>query len=189
MIDPDDDTPVIYVKNNKDEDVFAVQNNGSIVATGKLYVNDVSFMKKDNQDVTGLSDVALSGKYTDLIGGTSSDKGKSLIFDGNGKIVSQNVAAGNVTGLADVATSGSYNDLSDKPTLFSGSYNDLSNKPTLFSGNYNDLSDKPKLKTIATSGKYTDLIVNKSDAGKLLYVDEDGNVTAISIAVLKEKLS
>lgn len=87
--------------------------------------------------------------------------------------------------LSDVATSGSYGDLTDKPNLFSGKYNDLSGKPNLkpvaTSGSYNDLTNKPEL----FSGDYSDLKASASDAGKLLYVDDSGNVTSITIENLK----
>ena len=122
-------------------------------------------------DKSSLSDVATSGSYNDLTD-------KPNLFSGN------------------------YNDLTNKPTLFSGDYDDLTNKPTLFSGNYGDLRDKPDLKPVSTSGSYNDLIDKPelfsgnyndlkapvSDAGKLMYVDDSGNVTSITIENLKELL-
>lgn len=191
-IDPNDSTPVFAIKNKeKNENIFLVDTTGTLTITGKINATDVSFVggNDKNTNITGFADIAFNGGYTNLTGGKAGDSGNVLMFDDEGKVKSKKIAAGDVTGLADVAKSGSYNDLLNKPTLFSGSYNDLSNKPTLFSGSYNDLLNKPTLKTIATSGKYTDLTGDVSEAGKLLYVDTDGSVTTISIADLKRKLS
>ena len=191
-IDPDDSTPLFAIKNKKtDKNILVVDTSGALTVTGKINATDVSFVgnsSNSNQGITGFADIAFDGKYTNLTGGKSSDNGKVLMFNKSGKIVSQQIVAGDVSGLATVATTGSYNNLNDKPTLFSGSYNDLSNKPTLFSGSYNDLSNKPTLKAIAASGKYTDLTGDTSEAGKLLYIDTSGSVTTISIADLKKEL-
>lgn len=133
----------------------------------------------------------------------SFDKNGNLIIMGNITATDITLVDGatvdtkNVTGLSDVALSGDYNDLTNKPVLktvaTSGSYNDLSDRPNLAtvatSGSYNDLGNKPVLKNVATSGKYTDLSGNKSDAGKLLYVDTDGSVTTITIEQLKALLN
>lgn len=138
-------------------------------------------------DKSSLSDVATSGSYDDLTD-------KPNLF------------------------SGKYNDLTGKPTKLSyftndsgfitKSVNDLTNyydKTTVddklsvkvnesdlsdvaTSGNYNDLTNKPSLSAVATSGQYTDLKASISDAGKLMYVDDGGNVTSITIENLKELL-
>ena len=166
------------IKNKeKNENIFLVDTTGTLTITGKINATDVSFVggNDKNTNITGFADIAFNGGYTNLTGGKAGDSGNVLMFDDEGKVKSKKIAAGDVTGLADVANS--------------GSYNDLLNKPTLFSGSYNDLSDTPKLKHVATSGRYTDLTGDVSEAGKLLYVDTDGSVTTISIADLKRKLS
>lgn len=88
--------------------------------------------------IAGLSDVAVSGLYSDLSG---------------------------TPVLATVATSGLYSDLSGKPSFsavaISGAYSDLLGKPTLATvattGLYSSLTGTPSLATVATSGLYTDL--------------------------------
>ena len=95
-------------------------------------------------EVAGISTVAYTGSYTDLL---------------------------NKPSLSTVATTGSYTDLSNKPTIPSitglattaslatvattGSYTDLSNKPTIPS--ITGLATTASLSTVATTGSYTDL--------------------------------
>ena len=198
-IDPDNDTPLFSIKkktkeqdgNYKYANIFNLDSSGNVVITGSIVATNITLSegaKVNKTDSIGLSDVALDGKYTNLIG-DETKSGQVLRLSTDGKVDSFM--------LSEVATTSSYSDLSSKLNLktvaTSGKYSDLTDTPALkavaTSGSYNDLSDKPALKTIATSGKYTDLIVNKSDAEKLLYVDKDGNVTTISIAVLKQKLT
>ena len=155
-IDPDDDTPILNIKNKKtNSNIFSFDKNGNLVIMGNITATEITLVDGatvDTKNVTGLSDVALSGDYNDLT---------------------------NKPVLKTVATSGSYNDLSDRPNLAT----------VATSGSYNDLGNKPVLKDVATSGKYTDLRGNKSDAGKLLYVDTDGSVTTITIEQLKALLN
>ena len=93
-----------------------------------------------------LSQVALTGRYSDLVDAPTIPTKTSDLTNDSGFITASS--------LATVATSGSYNDLSNKPTIptktsdltndsgyvtasslaavaTSGSYNDLSNKPTI----------------------------------------------------------
>lgn len=172
-IDPDNNTPIFNIKNKKtDKNIMSIGSDGNLVITGNITASKITLLDGatvSSSNVTGLSDVALSGSYTDLK---------------------------NKPDLAKVATSGSYSDLSDQPNLstsaISGSYTDLKNKPNLAtvatSGNYGDLTNKPSLAAVATSAKYTDLQGDKSDAGKLLYVNTDGSVTTLSISALKTLL-
>ncbi|QCG76181.1 structural protein [Pseudomonas phage vB_PaeM_PA5oct] len=134
------------------------------------------------QDISGLSDVAISGQYSDLLGTPS---------------------------LSTVAITGSYSDLIDAPPAFDGDYDSLTNKPFIptnfdfkfiglndvsptvqpggylkwnldgsfvvssanipatdvaglsvvsTTGQYSDLLGKPLLATVSSSGSYTDLI-------------------------------
>lgn len=131
--------------------------------------------------ITGLSAVATSGDFNDLI--NKPNIGDSYTHPSTHP-------ASMITGLADVATSGSYEDLTDKPTV-PGSLADLTgdathrtvtdeeksawNAKSNFSGNYNDLINKPTIPTayshpathpasmitglsdVATTGSYNDL--------------------------------
>ena len=133
-------------------------------------------------DVGGLSTVATSGSYNDLIdqptlnslAGSISDltdvsitdpqQNEFLRYDGLGW-VNSDIVASNVSGLSTVATSNDYNDLDNTPALaavaLSASYMDLVDAPVLStvatSGVYEDLSGKPSLSGVATSGAYGDL--------------------------------
>ena len=157
---------------NGDESVFVVDEDGELTINGNIMARSLSLSSGvtiDSGVITDLAIVAVTGNYDDLA---------------------------NKPSLATVATSGKYSDLSGKPSLSavatSGSYSDLSNKPSLAtvatSGNYSDLSGKPSLSTVATSGKYSDLTATTSDAGKLLYINDNGGVTSIDIDDLKTLL-
>ncbi len=122
--------------------------------------------------ISGLSNVATSGNYNDLIN-------KPVI-----PVVSQVGQTGDYNDLTNkptipvistVGKTGSYNDLTDRPVFsnvaFSGDYNDLLNKPDNTSGSvdestlatvaktgeYSDLLNKPTFSAVATSGNYNDL--------------------------------
>lgn len=149
-IDPDDDTPILNIKNKKtNSNIFSFDKNGNLVIMGNITATEITLVDGatvDTKNVTGLSDVALSGDYNDLT---------------------------NKPVLKTVATSGSYNDLSDIPNLAtvatSGSYNDLVNKPALktvaTSGKYTDLSgnksDAGKLLYVDTDGSVTTITIEK----------------------------
>lgn len=152
-IDPDDDTPILNIKNKKtNSNIFSFDKNGNLVIMGNITATKITLVDGatvDTKNVTGLSDVALSGDYNDLT---------------------------NKPVLKTVATSGSYNDLSDRPNLAtvatSGSYNDLGNKPVLktvaTSGKYTDLSgnksEAGKLLYVDTDGSVTTITIEQLKA-------------------------
>ena len=206
VINPNDEVSIFKItdKNNKAVLSFGTDNNlvvvGNITATGLTLADNV-FVETKN--ISGLSDVALSGKYDDLIG-DKSRAGQVLCLTSDNKVSSTDITdtikttVNNVlpTVVSDVAISGDYNDLKNKPTLSavatSGKYSDLSDKPVLAdvatSGKYSDLVGKPIFAAVATSAKYTDLKGSNADAGKLLYVDTDGTVTTLTTDDLKTLL-
>jgi hypothetical protein len=127
------------------------------------------------------------------------------------------IDSGVITNLATVATSGSYSDLIDTPTKISDFINDtgfitkdvdnLTNyyrktelSKVAISNDYNDLDNVPIIKTtiqsddiLPVSGKAVyDFALSKKqeiiNAGKLLYIDTDGNIISISIDELKTLL-
>lgn len=166
-ISPQDEEVINIVNGN--ESVFVVDEDGELTINGNIMARSLSLSSGvtiDSGVITDLAVVAISGSYNDLL---------------------------NKPNLATVATSGNYNDLSNRPSLSavatSGNYDDLSDKPFLAtvatSGKYSDLSGRPSLSAVATSGKYADLTGETSDAGKLLYVGTDGNVTTVGIDELK----
>ena len=116
------------------------------------------------------------------------------------------IDSGVITNLATVATSGSYNDLSYKPTNISDFTNDTGfiTKTDLAkvatSNDYDDLDNKPTVQstiqnndTSPVNGKAVyDFALSKnqgvSNAGKLLYIDTNGDITTIGIDDLKTLL-
>lgn len=116
------------------------------------------------------------------------------------------IDSGVITNIATVATTGDYADLVNKPTKLSQFTNDsgfITNGVSNLTNYYtkgqtytrtevnsllNDKANTNDLASVATSGKYTDLTGSASNAGKLLYVDNDGSVTTITIASLKTLL-
>ena len=177
IIDPSDESSVFKIQTITDEETdysnkFFVDEDGNLTLVGNITANKLNIAEAvSGGEVTGFSDVAISGKYTDLIG-DSSKSGHVLQLDGNGGVSVSSAP------LKKVATSGSYIDLSDTPNL----------STVATSGSYIDLSDTPNLSTVATSGSYTDLTGSTLDAGKLLYVGTDGKITSITIDELKVKL-
>ena len=172
---------------NRGKDIMSINEDGELVIVGKIQALDGSNVEPGA--ISGLARIATTGSYSDLTSLPSYlDDPKFL------KSHPEFTKTGSYTLLNDkpqlkpVATSGSYNDLENLPSLFSGNYNDLNGKPQLkpvaTSGSYNDLTDKPDV----FSGNYTDLKAPKSDAGKLMYVDESGAVTSITIEKLKQLL-
>lgn len=175
------DTNTVSISPNEDSvfnikkggsNVFWFDDDGNLVITGDIIANNLTLAEGatiSSGSVGGFHDIAISGDYNDLE---------------------------NKPNLANVATSGNYNDLSNKPSFAdvatSGSYNDLSDKPSLAnvatSGDYDDLSGKPSLATVATTGRYTDLTGNVNNAGKLLYVGDDGSVTTLGVDELRTLL-
>lgn len=147
---------------NGDESVFNVNDKGELYISGNIMARSLELdtgVKIDSGVIVNLAKIATSGSYTDLIGDNAKN-GQVLSLDDKDKVVAKQLTCSDISDLASVAKSGSYNDLKDKPLL----------------------------KPVATSGKYTDLTGDGSEAGKLLYVDTDGSVTTITIDRLKELL-
>lgn len=128
--------------------------------------NSLEYVTLSIADIAGLSAVAGSGQYADLIGKPN---------------------------LSTLAATGSYNDLLNKPSLSTiattGNYNDLIGKPVLstlaVSGQYADLSGKPNFSIVATSGNYTDLngkpiFANVATSGQ--YIDLAGRPGLSAVA-------
>lgn len=131
----------IFNIKNKDTNIFSFDENGNLMIMGNIAAQSLTLLDGVNIEsskITGLSFVAVSGDYKDLI---------------------------NTPSLSNIAISGSYNDLIDAPKLSSvatsGDYNELINKPMFskiaLSGNYNDLSGAPIFSKVAISGSYNDL--------------------------------
>lgn len=147
---------------NGNESVFNVNDKGELYISGNIMARSLELdtgVKIDSGVIVNLAKIATSGSYTALIGDKAKD-GQVLALDDKDKVVAKQLSCSDISDIKPVAKSGSYNDLNDKPSLHS----------------------------VATSGKYTDLIGDKSEAGKLLYVDTDGSVTTITIDKLKELL-
>ena len=162
-----------------DPKYFTLTNSNGLSATS--YLGSVRQTLSFKVSGLGLSKVALSGSFTDLLGVPSfaqvaytgsyaSLSGLPTLFDGTW---------GSLTGkptFAAVALSGAYGDLIGLPTLFngayssltgtptfatvatSGRYSDLVGLPTLFNGAYTSLTGTPTFATVATSGQYADLL-------------------------------
>lgn len=155
VINPNSDS-IFNIKNNN-QNVMSLDNNGNLVIIGDITASHLTLLDGatiGHEKVTGLSDVAISGKYDDL-----EEKPE----------------------LSDVAISGNYDDLNEKPELsnvaLSGKYDDLDEKPDLsdvaLSGEYSDLKDKPELSDVALSGDFADL---KNAPNMALYIHTDGVV-------------
>lgn len=123
-----------------------------------------------------LSDVALSGSYTDLTDKPFIPTKTSELTNDNDFVVS--------TDLSAVATSGSYSDLNNTPNLStvatSGSYNDLSNKPSIPTKTSDLTNDSSfvissSLSSVATSGSYNDLLNKPSIPSKTSDLTNDSN--------------
>lgn len=179
MVKHGDNTVVISPKyeevisiTNGEEEVFVVDENGELSINGNIMARSLSLANGvtiDSGVITDLSVVAVSGNYNDL---------------------------NNKPSLATVATSGKYSDLSGTPSLAtvatSGSYNDLSNKPTIPTVPTTAASVTSSGTTPVSGSAVYNYAVAKnqgiSNAGKLLYVDDDGRVTTLTIAGLKALL-
>ena len=174
---------LLFKIGNADGNALTFNDEGDLVIVGNITAKSLTLLTEatvNANKVNGLSDVAVSGDYNDLL-----NKPTIINFSGSYNDLSDKPL------LSAVALSGKYSDLKGVPNLSvvatSGSYNDLSDKPTIdnFSGSYNDLSDKPKLAVVATSGLYSDLV----DAPELsvvaisgLYSDLTGTPTLSDVA-------
>lgn len=138
-------TESIFNISNDSGNIFSLNEKGELVIVGNITASNLTLLDGTSigsENITGLSDVAISGSYDDL-----EDK----------------------PNLSTVATSGSYNDLSDKPTKLSDFANDssfitkdadnLTNyyKKSEIDNLLNSKVDTSDLSTVATSGSYNDL--------------------------------
>lgn len=142
VIDPNNTNSVFQLLNN-DEKVIYFDEDGNAVIRGTIYATDLilaSDVNIEGEKVTGLSDVAFSGSYSDL-------KDAPAAFSGNYNDLT------NVPEFSAIAFSGDYNDLDNVPELSS----------VAFSGSYNDLLNVPSFAAVAFSGKYSDLIDAPAD--------------------------
>ena len=136
----------IFNISNKTGNIFSLNENGELVIVGNITASNLTLLdgtKIEGKNITGLSDVAISGDYNDLE---------------------------NKPNLSTVATSGSYNDLIDKPTKLSDFTNDSSfiTKDVDNLANYykkseidnllNSKVNTDNLSTVATTGSYNDLV-------------------------------
>ena len=184
------------------EGSLSFNNDGLVVVNGNgiMAFNEEGLVAESEEYSVAIN---LDSEKDNSILRIKSDGNSILYFDENGDLnIVGNITANslvldkgvkinatdNIENLHPVALDGDYNLLDNKPTLFSGNYNDLTNKPTLFSGDYNDLTNSPTLATIATSGKYEDIVVEEDTKEKLLYIDKDGKPTYLSIDDLKTML-
>lgn len=196
--------------NNGNESVFNVNKDGDLYITGEIMARSLeldSGVEIEPGVIKNLANVATSGRYNDLVWGSGTE-GQVVYLGPNNKIRAKTLDYGELTGkptnlshfnndagyitnsvnnllnympkqdidnkLDEKADKSSLDAKADKSSLSvvatSGRYNDLIDKPNLFSGNYNDLT------------------ASTNDAGRLLYIDDGGNVTAITIERLKELL-
>ena len=163
-IDPNDES--IFNIKNYEGNVLSFDDNGNLIVVGSIAAKSLTLLDDatiNSNRISGLSDVAISGDYNDL---------------------------SNKPSLSSVALSGKYNDLIDAPSLstvaLSGKYNDLIDKPII------DIEIKSNGSNAVSGQAVYNFAVNKNqgvgNAGKLLYVDTNGNVTLISINELKTLL-
>ena len=127
--------------------LYAGNTSVNLSVIGQSYItysgNKISANKIDaSNDITGLSAVAISGKYDDLAdtptlfdGDYANLTNKPTLFDGD---------YANLTNTPTLFD-GDYTNLTNKPTLFDGDYANLTNKPTLFDGDYTNLTNTPTL--------------------------------------------
>jgi len=163
-IDPNSDS--IFNIKSGEGNVLSFDDNGNLIVVGNIAAKSLTLLDNttiDSSSIGGLSDVAISGEYSDLIG---------------------------VPVLSSVATSGKYSDLTGTPVLAtvatSGSYSDLTGTPTIAttitSSGSSPVSGKAVYDFALSKNQGTD------NAKELLYIGTDGNVTSITITELKTLL-
>ena len=113
--------------------LYAGNAKVNLSVIGQSYItfsgNQISANKIDaSNDITGLSNVAVTGDYDDLTN-------TPTLFDGD---------YANLTNTPTLFD-GDYANLTNTPTLFDGDYANLTNTPTLFDGDYTNLTNKPEL--------------------------------------------
>jgi hypothetical protein len=190
--------------------VFEVNEDGELSINGNIMARSLrleSGVTIDSGVITNLATVATSGSYNDLIDTPNIPDVSDLAnvaFSGDYKDLI------NIPTFATVATSGKYSDLIDVPEIpeavdISGKFDNPINNQESVVGQY--LSKDTEGSTwkaaetqiepdgiLPVSGKavYDFALSKKQDtenAGKLLYVDADGNITPISIDDLKALLN
>jgi hypothetical protein len=172
--------------------VVTTTQNGLMSSADKIKLNGLSnYVHPATHPasmITGLSLVATSGNYNDLINKPTIPTVSTAGVTGNYNDLTNKPTIPTLPTLATVATTGSYTDLTNKPALstvaFSGNYADLTNKPSgidmsalatvATTGSYTDLTNKPALSTVATSGNYNDLL-NKPSLPTFATVATTGN--------------
>lgn len=163
-IDPNSQS-VLNIK-NRTGDALSFDDEGNLLIVGNITAESLTLkdgvkIKTDNIDTLAL--VATSGDYNDLI---------------------------NTPVLSTVATSGSYNDLIDTPLFAdiatSGSYNDLSDVPII-----EKTIKKDGVLSVSGQAVYNFALSKKqdiNDAGKLLYINDNGDITSMNVDDLKTLL-
>ena len=126
-INPNDES--VFNISNQSGNVFSLNQNGELVIIGNVTASSLTLLDGTTigtDNITGLSDVAISGNYGDLSGAPT----KLSDFTNDGVFITKDVSnltnyykktetdnllklKANIDDLAAVATSGSYNDLID----------------------------------------------------------------------------
>ena len=149
--------------------LYAENSSVNLSVIGQSYItysgNQISANKIDaSNDITGLSNVGISGDYADLTntptlfdGDYTSLANKPTLFDGDYANLTNTPTLfdGDYANLTNTPTlfDWDYANLTNTPTLFDGDYTSLTNKPTLFDGDYANLTNTPTL----FDGDYTSL--------------------------------
>ena len=189
--------------------LYAENSSVNLSVIGQSYItysgNQISANKIDaSNDITGLSNVGISGDYADLTntptlfdGDYTSLANKPTLFDGDYANLTNTPTLfdwdyanltntptlfdGDYTSLTNKPTlfDGDYANLTNTPTLFDGDYTSLANKPTLFDGDYANLTNTPTL----FDGDYTSLTNNPElDDGKIYMGDSNNKSAQITVS-------
>ena len=127
--------------------LYAGNAKVNLSVIGQSYItfsgNQISANKIDaSNDITGLSNVAVTGDYDDLTN-------TPTLFDGDYANLTNTPTLfdGDYANLTNTPTlfDGDYANLTNTPTLFDGDYTNLTNTPTLFDGDYANLTNTPTL--------------------------------------------
>ena len=180
-IDPND-TSIFTIKNN-DNYILHFNDEGDLVIQGDILATHLTLLDGSEiegiqaESVSGLANVAISGKYEDLIEKPT---------------------------FAKVATSGNYNDLSNKPD-YTAKFDNPTNNNSATVGQIIVKQENGSMwtslsNTVVNNGTNAvtqkavyDYALNKNqgveNSGKLLYVDNDGKISLISIEELSALLN
>ena len=189
--------------------LYAENSSVNLSVIGQSYItysgNQISANKIDaSNDITGLSNVGISGDYADLTntptlfdGDYTSLANKPTLFDGDYANLTNTPTLfdGDYANLTNTPTlfDGDYTSLTNKPTLFDGDYANLTNTPTLFDGDYTSLANKPTLfdgdyanltnTPTLFDGDYTSLTNNPElDDGKIYMGDSNNKSAQITVS-------